>query len=153
MDVSTGTQLFVTRQTGKGHSQLNFIAWASDKDSQNQVERGETTKLKVGSPASSWVPKEESTATVEVAVAAAVSPADLPPPLCPRDPPILAGLYCGKECGELDVWDMVRGSRRETLSYNENPISCVDVAAGVGIAAGCDNGAAIFWLLNQDDAL
>ena len=134
VDVSTGTQVFVTHQSGsKGQSELNYIVWASDNDRTNLHQVGDGG-MRAKSPTSG----DDTVA---------------PPPACSREPPILGGLYGGKESGELDVWDMVRGNRREKLSYNENPISCLDVAGGVGIAAGCDNGTVVLWLLRKSEAL
>ena len=142
VDVSPGTQVFVTRQDGKGQSEVNYIFWASDDVKPNQVVEEGLTTLNGSSRSISPVSRDET---------AAEAP-PTPPSNC-REPTILTGLYGGKESGELDVWDMMRGSRREKLSYNENPISCLDVAGGVGIAAGCDNGTVVLWLLKKRKAI
>jgi len=66
---------------------------------------------------------------------------------------LLSGLYSGKGSGELDIWDMMEGKRRERLMNEASPVSCVDVAGNVGIAVGYGNGTLVLWLLERKEGM
>ena len=128
IDVSTGTQVFVVQErTQGGPDSLTYISWIADNgnDGMNEYDGNDDNR-------------NDKTATL--LANASVSPSS-------SLPGRLAGLYCGKESGELDVWDMVQGKRREKLINEASPVSCLDVKTGVGITAGYQHGTVLLWLL------
>ena len=135
IDVSTGTQIFVARETTRGRPDpLTFMVWASafqrdDDDNDDDRQNDNNNRNNAAFSRETSVPGESS---------------PRPAPSLDRR---LAGLYCGKESGELDVWDMVEGKRKGRLMNEARPVTTVDVAARVGIAVGYLDGTVALWWL------